>query len=211
MTRSTTATLECAAQVSAAASEHGDAPARSRPRRAAAAGWARPRTASPAARSWCSAISIRPSPIATRPRSRGPRLRAAAEHQDAEQDQRRRDRGHVEGQHLDDQRGADIGAEHGGQRRHQVDQPAGGKAGDHQAGRRAALQHRGHAQPGEERLDPVAAAPGPAAAAARRRRRAARRSAPCAAPHSRSAMAPARSTRVSVTAGCAPDAGGAGP
>ena len=51
--------------------------------------------------------------------------RAAAEHQDAEQDQQERDRRHVERQHLDDQRRADIGAEHDGQRRDEIDEPAG--------------------------------------------------------------------------------------
>ena len=48
-----------------------------------------------------------------------PRARAGAEGDEAEDEQNRRDRGDVERQHLDDQRGADIGAEHDGERRHQ--------------------------------------------------------------------------------------------
>ena len=47
---------------------------------------------------------------------------APAEHQDAGQHQDRRRLGDVEGQQLHDQRGADIGAEHGRERGDQIDQ-----------------------------------------------------------------------------------------
>ncbi|KAG1534448.1 hypothetical protein G6F50_015558 [Rhizopus delemar] len=76
--------------------------------------------------------------------------RIAAEHPHARQDQDRGERGQVEGQQLDDQRGADVGPQHGGQGRHQADDPAGGKAGDHQAGGGAALQGGRDAQAGGE-------------------------------------------------------------
>ena len=68
---------------------------------------------------------------------------------------------HVEGQDLDDQRGADVGAEHDGERRDQVDEAAGGEAGDHQAGGGAALQDGGDA-------DARPARPGTGCAARRR-------------------------------------------
>ena len=84
------------------------------------------------------------------------RRRRATEQDDADQDQRRRDLGDVEGQRLDDQRRADVGAEHHRQRRRQIDEAAGGEAGDHQAGRGAALQDRGHAEAGGESGETVA-------------------------------------------------------
>lgn len=79
-----------------------------------------------------------------------PARRLAPEHQDAHQDERRRDGADVERQHLDDQRGADVGAEHHRQRRHQRDQAVGAEAGHHQAGRRAALQGGGNAEAGQK-------------------------------------------------------------
>ncbi len=65
--------------------------------------------------------------------------RGAAKQQHAEEDQRSRGRRSVEGEELNDQRGADIGAEHHGQGRHEVDEAAGREAGDHQARGGAAL------------------------------------------------------------------------
>jgi hypothetical protein len=62
----------------------------------------------------------------------------------------------VERQHLSDQRGADIGAQHDRERGHEVDQPAGGERCDHQAGGRAALQDRGHADAGQKGFEPIA-------------------------------------------------------
>ena len=82
--------------------------------------------------------------------------RRAAEHQHPDQDQRRRNLGDVERQHLHDERGADIGAEHDGKSRHQVDEAAGRKAGDHKARCRATLQQGGHTDPGKEGLEAVA-------------------------------------------------------
>jgi hypothetical protein len=46
----------------------------------------------------------------------------AAERDQAENEQHGRDGGDIERQDLHDQRGADIGAEHDGKRRHQADQ-----------------------------------------------------------------------------------------
>ena len=69
ITSSTTATLECAAQVNAAATTMAISgsvamlPSSSRRLGTSSNGVTRPSN-------WCSAISIRPSPIATRPRSR---------------------------------------------------------------------------------------------------------------------------------------------
>ena len=82
--------------------------------------------------------------------------RGAAEHQQADQDQRRGNLGDVERQHLHDQRGADIGAEHDGKRGHQIDETAGREAGNHKAGRRAALQDGGDTDPGQKRFEAVA-------------------------------------------------------
>jgi hypothetical protein len=62
----------------------------------------------------------------------------------------------VERQDLHDQGRAEIGAEHDRERRHQIDQPAGGKTRRHQPGRGAALQDRRDAEPGEERAPAVA-------------------------------------------------------
>ena len=75
-----------------------------------------------------------------------PRARAAAERNETDDEQDGRGRGDVERQHLNDQRGADIGAEHDRERRHQADQPFGGKGTRDQGGRGAALQQRGQAE-----------------------------------------------------------------
>ena len=55
------------------------------------------------------------------------RARAAAEGDEAEDEQNRRGGSDVERQHLDDQRGADIGAEHDRERRDQADEAFGGE------------------------------------------------------------------------------------
>ena len=83
------------------------------------------------------------------------RTRTVAEGEQADDEQHRRHRGDVERQHLHDQRGADIGAEHDGKRRHQRDQAFGGKRTRDQRGRRAALQQRGEAEPGGKRREAV--------------------------------------------------------
>jgi len=62
----------------------------------------------------------------------------------------------VERQQLRDEGGADVGLEHDRERRHRTNQPPGGKAHGHQPGRRAALQDRRHAKPGEESPAPIA-------------------------------------------------------
>ncbi len=85
-----------------------------------------------------------------------PRLPAVAEQDDPDQHETRRRQADIEGQELHDQRGAEIGAEHDGERRHQIDEPARGEARRHQPGRGAALQYRGDAEPGEERAPAVA-------------------------------------------------------
>ncbi len=66
-----------------------------------------------------------PQPDAGAAQVAPPRMLAAAEGDDAGQDQQRRQRRDIEGQHLHDQRRADIGAEHRRQTRHQRHRPAG--------------------------------------------------------------------------------------
>jgi hypothetical protein len=51
---------------------------------------------------------------------------------------------------LHDQRCADIGSEHDGQRRNQADQAAAGKGRRHQCGRGAALQQGGDTDTGKK-------------------------------------------------------------
>ena len=85
-----------------------------------------------------------------------PRARPGAEGDEAEDEEDGRDRGDVEGQHLNDERGADIGAEHDGERRHQTDQAFGRERTRDQCGGGAALQDRGEAEAGGERLEAVA-------------------------------------------------------
>ena len=106
----------------------------------------------------CSASSIRPRPIETRPTSLMRERGAAAESDEAEDEENRRHRGDVERQHLNDQRGADIGAEHDRERRHEADQAFGGERTRDQRGRGAALQHRGEADAGGERREAVLSA-----------------------------------------------------
>ena len=106
----------------------------------------------------CSASSIRPSPIETRPISLMRERGAAAEGDEADDEQDRRDGGDIERQDLHDQRGADIGAEHDGERRHQADQAFGREGTGDQRGRGAALQQRGEAEAGRKRGEAVAQA-----------------------------------------------------
>src|SRR3981081_3165709 len=121
MTRRTLATLECTAQVMMAPMTM---------QRTGSPVMAFMKTRTPGAFSAgarvsstiCSASSIRPRPMATRPRSlmreparpRGVRggARAAAEGDQAEDEKNGRCGSDIERQDLDDQRGADIGAEH---------------------------------------------------------------------------------------------------
>ncbi len=84
---------------------------------------------------------------------------AALEGGDAGDEEQRRQPADVEGQQLNDQRAADIGAEHDRQRRAQIDHPARREGRHHQSGGGAALEHGGHAQAGDKGL-PAAAQPG---------------------------------------------------
>jgi hypothetical protein len=81
---------------------------------------------------------------------------AAPKHEHADQDEQKRNPGHIERQYLDDQGGADIGAQHHGKGRHQVDKPAGRECRNHQTCGRAALEDRCHAETGQEGSEPVA-------------------------------------------------------
>jgi len=73
-----------------------------------------------------------------------PAVARGAEDDDPDQDEQRRHRGDVKSQDLGNQRAADVGTEHDGKRRPQIDCTPRGKRGRHQSGRGAALQHRGH-------------------------------------------------------------------
>ena len=86
----------------------------------------------------------------------GEAVAADAEGDEADDEQHRRDRRYVEGQILNDQRGADIGAEHDGKRGYQADHAVGRKRGGHQPGRGARLQQRGQAEPGAEGGEAIA-------------------------------------------------------
>ena len=148
MTTSTTATEECAAQVRPAARITSSTGCGRDRARAACAGWrileGREQLQELVQCRQHQAEADQHAAEVARPGA------GAAEHQDPDQDQHGRDVGDVEGEDLDDQRGADIGAQHDRERRHEIDQPAGGEAGDHQPGRRAALQHGGHADTRQE-------------------------------------------------------------
>ena len=99
---------------------------------------------------WCSASSISPSPMATRPRSRTccrlPRRKASTPASTSAG----KTAVNIEGQQWDHQRGADIGAQHGRQRRRQPHRPGRGEGADHQCRRRTGLQRRRHPEPGQE-------------------------------------------------------------
>ena len=62
----------------------------------------------------------------------------------------------IEGQHLDDERRPDIGAQHDGERRRQREQAAGGEGRRHERGGGAALQDGGDDHPEAEGAEPVA-------------------------------------------------------
>jgi hypothetical protein len=70
----------------------------------------------------------------------------AAERQESDDEQDRRRGRHIEGENLNDQRRADVGAEHDGERGHQRDHAFRREGGGHQAGGGAALQERGEAE-----------------------------------------------------------------
>ena len=115
MISSTVATLECAAQVSAAAiTMHSTGSPVIDCRRVRTIG-----ASSAGARltiRMCKASSISPRPIAMRPAFLMRDCVAEAECQQAENEQHRRDRRDIEGKRLDDQRGSDIRAQHDRQR-----------------------------------------------------------------------------------------------
>ena len=137
----------------------------------------------------CSASSIRPRPMKTRPTSL---IRERAPTRKATRPMRNRtgaSGGDVERQDLHDQRGADIGAEHDRERRDQADQALGGEGTGDQGGRGAALQQRGEADARRKGGEAVAQGLCRAAGADRGRRRAESRCGPCAGP---TAAAPRR-------------------
>ena len=83
------------------------------------------------------------------------RVPGAAEEDDAAEHEERREGRDVEGQKLDHQGGADIGAQHHSQRRRQFDQPGAGEGGQHQGRGRRALQGDGDRRPCARGLDPI--------------------------------------------------------
>jgi hypothetical protein len=83
------------------------------------------------------------------------RSKAAAEQDDADQHEQRRDPADVEGQQLHDQGRADIGAQHDRQGRNQIDHAAGSKARRHQPGCGTALQDSGDPETGKKGSDAV--------------------------------------------------------
>ena len=94
--------------------------------------------------------------MATRPEIADPRGLAALEGEQPDHQQHRGGGIDIEGQHLDDERRPDIGAQHDGQRRRQGEQAAGGEGGRHQSGGGAALQDRGHHHAETEGAEAVA-------------------------------------------------------
>jgi hypothetical protein len=84
---------------------------------------------------------------------------ALAKHHHADEEQKRRGLGDLEREKLNDERGADIGAEHHRQGRDEIDEAAGRKSRHHEAGRRAALQDGGDAEPRRESLEAIAERP----------------------------------------------------
>ena len=85
-----------------------------------------------------------------------PRARPGAESDEAEDEENGRDRGDVEREHLNNERGADIGAQHDGKCRHEADQTFRRERARDQRSRSAALQDRGEADAGGERLEAIA-------------------------------------------------------
>ena len=123
MISSTVATLECAAQVRAAPRARctvTGSPVIASSRHDARSG-AFSAGASVSSR-MCSASSIRPSPMRHPAEVLDPAARAAAEGDEPDDEQHRRDGGDVERQHLHDERRSDIRPEHDRQRGHQADQ-----------------------------------------------------------------------------------------
>ena len=80
-----------------------------------------------------------------------PRLFARQKENHPEEDQQRRQPRQVKRQHPRHQRGTDVGAEHGRQRRGQRHQALTDKGGDEHGGGVAALHHGGHDDAGDER------------------------------------------------------------
>jgi hypothetical protein len=94
-----------------------------------------------------------------RPAAAGP-----AENEHADEHQGWPEQGHVEEQHLRQECGADVGAEHDRERRGERDHPRRREGGREQTRRGAALEKRGHAKAGQERAEAVtevAAEPAP--------------------------------------------------
>jgi hypothetical protein len=85
--------------------------------------------------------------------------RAGPKRNHADKQEERRKGGDVEGQHLHDQRRADVCAEHRGQRRNQRDKPACGEGRNHERGRGAALKDSRDAKTRRESLQPSAKSP----------------------------------------------------
>ena len=130
----------------------------------------------------CSASSIRPRPMATRPRSLMRLRRAAAERHEADDEQHRRGGRDVERQHLHDQRRADVGAEHDGERRARGRPAFGGERGGHQR-RSRCCSAAARSGPGRRRRRRSGCrAPSTGSGAGRSRTRAGCRSGPCAGP-----------------------------
>ena len=84
------------------------------------------------------------------------RARPAAEGDQADDEQHGRHGGDVERQDLHDQRGADIGAEHDGERGHQADEPLRGERTGDQRRRGAALEQGGQTEAGAKGGEAVA-------------------------------------------------------
>lgn len=85
--------------------------------------------------------------------------RACPKRNNADKQEERRKRGQVEGQHLHDQRRADVRAEHRGERRNQRDKTARGEGRNYECGRRAALKNRRNAEARGESLQSSAKTP----------------------------------------------------
>ena len=80
---------------------------------------------------------------------------AAAEDDDPDQNEQRREAGNLEREHLDDKGRADIGAEHDSERRHELERAACAKGGNDEACGGATLQNCGRAKTGGKGAQPV--------------------------------------------------------
>jgi hypothetical protein len=85
--------------------------------------------------------------------------RACPKRDHADKQEERGQRGDVEGQHLHDQRRADVRPEHRRERWDQRDKTTRGEGGNHEARRRAALKNRRDAKARGESLQPSAKSP----------------------------------------------------